>query len=133
MSPDAQSLVCKLTVIYCQQNSSGEKPELAEGRHYGQWVSGVCVGHASVLPEQLWPPLGPGSSEAEPGSWQLVEVRGLAKELGLSSPWLICSRPVRAIISASLSQVEEQAWDEEGRTDEDMMGGGSSSFRVPTA
>ena len=104
-----------------------------EGGHYGWGVSGVCVGHGSVLPEQLWPPLGPGSSEAETGSGQLLEVRGLAKELELSSPWLICSRPARAIISASLSQVEEQAWDEEGCTEGDMMAGGSSSFREPIA
>lgn len=89
------------------------------------------MGHGLVLPEQLWPPLGPGSSE--PGSGQLVEGRELAWELGVCSPWLICSRPARAIISASLSQVEEWAQEEEGCTEEDMMGGGSSSLLGSTA
>lgn len=96
--------------------------------HYGLWLLGYYVAHVSVLPEQLWSPLGSGSSETETGSGQLVEGRELAMESGVCSPWLICSRPARAIISASLSQVEEQAWDEEGCTEGDMMGRGSSSF-----
>lgn len=48
------------------------------------------------------------------------------EELGLGSPWLICRRPVRAISSGPLSQV-----DRVGRTWGDMIGGGSSSFREP--
>lgn len=96
-------------------------------------VIGFYVAHGSVLPEQLWPPLGPRSSETETGSGQLEEGRELARGLGVCSPWLICSRPARAIISASLSQVEEPAWDEEGCTDGDMIGGGSSSFLEPIA
>lgn len=79
--------------------------------------------------EQLWPPQGPGSSET--GSGQLVEERELARELGVCSAWPICSSPARAIISASLSQVEveELAWDDSGSTEADIMGGGSSSLR----
>lgn len=84
--------------------------------------------------EQLWPPLRPRSSEA--GSGQLVEERELARELGVCSAWPICSSPTRAIISASVSQVEveeEQAWDDGGSTEAgtevDITGGGSSSLR----
>ena len=94
---------------------------------------GFYVGHGSALPEQLWPPLGPGSSETATGSAQPVEGRAPARELGVGSPWLICSSPARAIISASLSQVEGQAWDEEGCTAGDMIAAGSSSFLEPIA
>lgn len=54
------------------------------------------------------------------------------EELGLGSPWLICRRPVRAISSGPLSQAVEQPGDEVGRTQGDIIGGGSSSFREPS-
>lgn len=56
---------------------------------------------------------------------------GALDELGLGSPWLICRRPVRAISSGPLSQVVQQPEDGVGRTQGDMIGGGSSSFRQP--
>ena len=54
---------------------------------------------------------------------------GAPGELGLGSPWLICRRPVRAIGSGPLSQAVEQPEDGMGRTQGDIIGGGSSSFR----
>lgn len=55
------------------------------------------------------------------------------EELRLGSPWLICSRPVRAISSGPLSQAVEgpREGDRRGRTQADIMGGGGSSFREP--
>lgn len=83
----------------------------------------------------------PRSENSLSHHWQLGDQRqGLggqkgAREgsevLGLGSPWLICRRPARAISSGPLSQAVEQRELGVGRSQGDMIGRGSSSFREP--
>lgn len=57
------------------------------------YVGGLCGTWVTVSRTAL------STTGAETGSGQLVEVRGLGRELELSLPWLVCSRPARAVIT----------------------------------
>jgi hypothetical protein len=112
-----ESLLHTSLLFYCQYNGVGKE---AHSVPEGLCTVGVeSVGEMGLSGQKLsvWP----------------AEVKGATKELGLGSPWLICSRPVRAVSSGSLSQAVEQPWDVEGQTEGLMIGGRSSSFSEPMA